>query len=117
MRNNGLKRDFIESAQSVRRQLLLGDCSPATIVVKVDPFLVAAYSEEQDAVLILRFKKTVVPEGFHICGPKLVTLNLDYSAKHGHVADDHSGAKLDRTLEQLPAIDWGFSQLRNSETR
>lgn len=71
----------------VRSQLLLGDRSPA-IVVSESPLYVAAYSEEQDGIVMLEFASDAVPEQLVKIGTNLVTLNFDYSTKFGSLARD-----------------------------
>ena len=71
----------------VKWHLLLGDRSPA-LVVSERPFIVAAYSEEQDGIAMLEFDARKVEPEFRAVGTKLITLNLDYSSKFGPLAAD-----------------------------
>jgi hypothetical protein len=71
----------------VRWHLLLGDRSPA-IVASETPLIVAAYSEEQDGIVMLKFDERQVDPKFRRVGTLLTTLNLDYSDRHGPLAAD-----------------------------
>lgn len=73
--------------ECVRWHLLLGDRSPA-IVASETPFLVAAYSEEQDCIVMLKYDNRQVEPAFRRVGTRLTTLNLDYSSRHGSLAAD-----------------------------
>lgn len=73
--------------ESVRWHLLLGDRAPA-IVASVTPFIVAAYSEEQDCIVLLTFDTQNVDPKFRSVGTRLTALNLDYSSSYGPLAAD-----------------------------
>ncbi len=73
--------------EAVRWHLLLGDRSPAVVVYEA-PLIVAAYSEEQDGIVLLKFEHQHVDPRFRRVGTRLTTLNLDYSSKHGPLAAD-----------------------------
>lgn len=66
--------------QNVSAALMYGDTQPA-IVCSVDPLLIAAYSDEMDAVVMLQFPSELVSKHSLTVGTKLVTSNT-YKPNH-----------------------------------
>ena len=62
----------------VSRALCYGDTQPA-VVVSVDPLLIAAYSDEMDAVVMLRFPNEFVTEYNLYPGIRLTTSNVYFT--------------------------------------
>lgn len=62
----------------VMRSLLYGDTQPA-LVVSVDPLLIAAYSDEMDAVVMLRFPKEFAEKYNLSIGSRLTTSNVYFT--------------------------------------
>src|SRR5687767_13892162 len=58
----------------IREQLAAGD-SRAAVVMKINPLLVAAYTDELDCVAILRFDDSLVAEFDLTPGTRLLTVN------------------------------------------
>lgn len=58
----------------VRRQLTRGDAR-AAVVLSTDPLLVAAYTDELDAAVVLRYPNWLVPEYSLTPGRRLMTVN------------------------------------------
>lgn len=62
----------------VMRSLLYGDTQPA-IVVSVDPLLIAAYSDEMDAVVMLHFPNEFAEQYDLSVGTRLTTSNVYFT--------------------------------------
>ncbi len=62
----------------VTRALFYGDTQPA-VVVSVDPLLIAAYSDEMDAVVMLRFPDEFVTKYNLYPGIRLTTSNVYFT--------------------------------------
>jgi len=62
----------------VARALCYGDTQPA-VVVSVDPLLIAAYSDEMDAVVMLRFPAEFVTKYHLYPGIRLTTSNVYFT--------------------------------------
>lgn len=91
-------RDFDRwFVQWVGNHLLLGGPDPA-VVLRSAPLVVAAYSEEHDAVVLLRFADHHVPDrlGGLVAGSRLVTVNLDCCASLGQAPDLTPGPASER---------------------
>ncbi len=95
---NKINKKFSEKFRSdmrinfVQRALMYGDTQPA-LVVSVDPLLVAAYSDEMDAVIMLRFPTEFVDIYNLSVGTRLTTSNIYYTelqfAKDIFVGEDY----------------------------
>lgn len=66
--------------QYIAPELLYGDTQPA-LVCSIDPLLVAAYSDEMDAVVMLRFPIELVSKYSLTVGTRLVT-SVTYTPNH-----------------------------------
>lgn len=64
--------------ESVTRALFYGDTQPA-VVVSTDPLLIAAYSDEMDAVVVLRFDSEFVQQYNLVPGERLTTSNVYFT--------------------------------------
>lgn len=87
----------------VTRTLFYGDTQPA-IVVSTNPLLIGAYSDEMDAVVMLRFPKEFVEQYNLSVGTRLTTSNVYFTGDA--VADDiHIGEKYSRQyVEFVPIV-------------
>jgi hypothetical protein len=63
-----------EARRMLAEHLRLGD-TRAAVVVRTDPLTVAAYTDEQDAVLLLRFPQFLAVEHDLAAGSRLLTVN------------------------------------------
>lgn len=78
----------------VARALLYGDTQPA-VVVSTAPLLIGAYSDEMDAVVMLRFPEEFAKQYDLTVGTRMTTSNVYFSK--GAIADDiHVGEKYSR---------------------
>lgn len=75
----------------VMRSLLYGDTQPA-VVVSTNPLLIAAYSDEMDAVVMLRFPEEFAGQYNLSVGSRLTTSNV-YSSGASVADDIHVGEK------------------------
>lgn len=81
---NRINAKFVERFNSdmqiemVSRALYYGDTQPA-IVVSTDPLLIAAYSDEMDAVVLLRFDGDFVQQYNLAIGDRLTTSNIYFT--------------------------------------
>ena len=73
--------------QNVSAVLMYGDTQPA-LVCSVDPFLVAAYSDEMDAVVMLEFPKELAEQYRLGIGSRLVTSNVYGEGGRDMVSED-----------------------------
>lgn len=86
----------------VMRSLLYGDTQPA-IVVSTNPLLIAAYSDEMDAVVMLQFPKEFAEQYNLAVGTRLTTSNVYFNG--AAVADDiHVGEKYSRQYADFVPI-------------
>jgi hypothetical protein len=75
---------------------LMGDCNPA-IVISLNPLVVAAYADEMDAVVLLRFKSSLVAAFDLTLGKRLVSANSYMEqvgrafARDVEVGENHTG--------------------------
>ena len=69
----------------VMRSLFYGDTQPA-VVVSTNPLLIAAYSDEMDAVVMLRFPNEFAEQYNLSVGTRLTTSNVYFNG--AAVADD-----------------------------
>jgi hypothetical protein len=97
---NKINRKFSERFRSdmridfVTRTLFYGDTQPA-VVVSTNPLLIAAYSDEMDAVVMLRFPEEFAEQYDLSVGSRLTTSNVYFTGNK--VADDiHVGANYSR---------------------
>ena len=65
----------------VSRALCYGDTQPA-LVVSTEPLLIAAYSDEMDAVIMLRFPSEFVEKYSLSVGTRLTTANVYFTGSH-----------------------------------
>ena len=70
----------------VEEHLSNGD-SRAAVVVSIDPFLVAAYTDELDCVVLLQFPQELVPDTLMRNGARLLTVNT-YDERSKGIAPD-----------------------------
>ena len=73
--------------QEVSAYLLEGDIQPA-VVVSTDPFMIAAFSDEFDAVVMLDFPKELAEQYNLSKGTRLVTSNVYLENADNHIASD-----------------------------
>jgi hypothetical protein len=78
-----------EARTMIAEHMQFGD-TRAALVVRIDPLLVAAYTDEQDAVLLLRFPQFLVTEHQLAVGTRLLTANT-YGAGKSMFADIIAG--------------------------
>jgi len=75
-------------ARSLFRQALLhGDSQPA-VVVSVEPLVVAAYSDDLDAVVLLEFDASLSNEFGLTRGHRLVSVNTYFPMQYRHLGED-----------------------------
>ena len=86
----------------VMRSLLYGDTQPA-VVVSTNPLLIGAYSDEMDAVVMLRFPNEFAEQYNLAVGTRLTTSNVYFNG--AAVADDiHVGEKYSRQYADFVPI-------------
>ncbi len=73
--------------QEVAAYLLEGDIQPA-VVVSADPFMIAAYSDEFDTVVMLEFPKELAEQYGLSKGSRLVTSNVYLESAGSGIASD-----------------------------
>ncbi len=89
--------------ENVMRVLLYGDTQPA-LVMSTEPLLVAAYSDEMDAVVMLRFPSEFVGKYQLTAGSRLTTSNF-YSGGDQIASDVFVGEKyLHRWTDFMPVV-------------
>ncbi len=79
---------------SVSRALCFGDTQPA-IVVSTDPLMIGAYSDEMDAIVMLRFPKEFAEQYKLTVGTRLTTSNV-YVNGRAVASDIHVGENFSR---------------------
>lgn len=89
---------------NIAEHLLYGDSNSA-IVVKIEPLLIAAYTDEMDCIVLLKFESNLVREyGLHP-GMRLMTVNLYGDLRYGYARDILPGeAALGRWGNMAPFI-------------
>lgn len=89
--------------ERVTNALFYGDTQPA-LVVSIDPLLVAAYSDEMDAVIILRFPTEFVEKYDLTVGTRLTTSNVYFEGEQ-IASDIFIGAGyLHRWIDFMPIV-------------
>lgn len=110
--NNRVKFPFSLSLKKrIDEYLCMGDTQPA-VVVSLSPLTVAAYSDEMDAVVMLRFPDKLAEQYALTEGTRLVTSNV-YAFRRGfNVAKDiFIGKKyLDRYSDFIPMVSLFLSE-------
>ena len=85
-----LKREktyFDKRIPAVREYVALGDTQPAC-VMSVSPLVISAYSDEMDAVVMLRFPDALANQYKLAVGDRLVTVNTYLDLNENGVAPD-----------------------------
>ena len=89
--------------ENVMRALLYGDTQPA-MVVSTEPLLIAAYSDEMDAVIMLRFPSELVEQYELTPGARLTTSSVYFSGERV-AADIFVGERyLRRWVDFMPIV-------------
>lgn len=86
----------------VTRALCYGDTQPA-VVVSTEPLLIAAYSDEMDAVVMLKFPAEFVEKYSLSAGDRLTTSNVYFNAD-GCANDIFVGERYSRQYEDFMPI-------------
>jgi hypothetical protein len=88
----------------ISEHLLYGD-SRAAMVVKVDPLLIAAYTDEMDCVVLLKFESSLCRDYNLKPGTRLLTVNTYSDLRFGYAQDITPGeAARDRWGNMSPMI-------------
>ncbi len=93
-----LLRQQFNDRQFIKECLDGGDCR-AAVVMTVSPLMVAAYSDELDAVVLLKFPVDFVPKYNLAVGTRLLTIN-NYAAGSG-ARDIYPGPKNTRQWDNM----------------
>lgn len=83
-KTRGLSRAFWRT--HIEEHLMHGD-SRAAIVVSIDPLRIAAYTDELDCVVLLKFDQSYVREYSLRVGSRLLTVNTYSSVERGYASD------------------------------
>jgi hypothetical protein len=88
----------------ISEHLLYGD-SRAAMVVKVEPLLIAAYTDEMDCIVLLKFKSSLSKDYNLKLGTRLLTVNTYSDLRFGYARDIIPGeAALGRWGNMAPFI-------------
>ena len=99
------RRYFNAQKQRINEYMAFGDTQPA-MVYSLSPFTVCSYSDEMDAVIMLRFPDKLAQQ-YNLCaGTRLVTVNVySYKNAYGIASDIFIGENyLDRYRDFTPVL-------------
>lgn len=71
----GIKQRYSTTYKRMCEYMALGDTQPA-VVYSLSPFLVAAYSDEMDAVVMVRFDEILTSKYNIIKGQRMISVNI-----------------------------------------
>ena len=90
--------------ENIMKVLLYGDTQPA-LVMSTEPLLVAAYSDEMDAVVMLRFPSEFVEKYQLTAGTRLTTSNWYFGGDQPIASDIFCGeGYLRRWVDFMPVV-------------